>query len=114
MSNKNQNKGADLQKGADGVQNANTNQQGDDGVQNGNENTNQQGADGAQNGDENAAAEQKKSKSKWADKAAKIFKQYPVSKELHFTSDGTAFFQASDAANYANGLADKTVEKVTR
>ena len=53
-------------------------------------------------------------KSKFADKAVKIFKQYPTNKELHFTIDGTAFFNKIDAQNYASGLSEKKIETVTR
>ncbi|GHT15046.1 hypothetical protein AGMMS4956_14170 [Bacteroidia bacterium] len=110
MSNKNN--GAKNQQGADDAKKGANLQQDADDVQKGAEN--QQGADGAGNGNENATTETKKSKSKFAEKAERIFKQYPVSNELHFTCDGTAFFNKIDAKNYANGLGNKDIETVTR
>lgn len=43
-----------------------------------------------------------------------IFKLNPDLKEVHVTSDGTAFYNGNDAQNHARTLADKSVTKVQR
>lgn len=43
-----------------------------------------------------------------------IFGSHPEAKEFHFTSDGQAFRQQSDAANHARTLDDKAVTLITR
>lgn len=53
-------------------------------------------------------------KSKFADKADKIFKGYPNATEVYFSSDGIAFFNESDAINYAKTLKDKEVKTETK
>ena len=53
-------------------------------------------------------------KSNFADKADKIFKDYPNATEVHFASDGIAFFSKSDAINYAATLKDKEVLTETK
>jgi hypothetical protein len=43
------------------------------------------------------------------EKAEGLFKQYPKAAELHFTSDGYAFFGEHDARNHAFSLKEKEV-----
>lgn len=45
-------------------------------------------------------------------KTDNVFKTHPMLKSYHKTSDGTAFFQETDAKNHAKSLEDKTIEKV--
>lgn len=47
-------------------------------------------------------------------KAAKLFKNYPAANVLHFTADGTAFFEAADAKPHAAKQKDTTVYPVKR
>ena len=49
-------------------------------------------------------------KSKFSKKAAAVFAAYPELKEVHITSDGTAFPGLCDAKNHAKTLKSKTVE----
>lgn len=53
-------------------------------------------------------------KTKNAQEAERIFKQYPKAKELFFTADNTAFFKRCDADNHAKTLKDKTVKTEKR
>lgn len=53
-------------------------------------------------------------KDKLAEKAAGLFKLYPMAKTLYFTSDETAFFELHDAANHSVSLADKKVKPFNR
>ena len=46
--------------------------------------------------------------------AKRIFKMHPQAPELHFASDGTAFFEPFPAKNYANKLKDKEVTVIKR
>ena len=48
------------------------------------------------------------------DEAKRIFKMHPQASELHFASDGTAFFEPFPAKNYANKLKDKEVTVIKR
>lgn len=43
-----------------------------------------------------------------------LFASNKTLNEVHITSDGTAFYSASDAKNHARTLKDKTVESVKR
>jgi hypothetical protein len=52
--------------------------------------------------------------SKYADKAKGLFKDHPSVKELHFTSDGLAFFEKNDAQNHALGLKEKEIETIQK
>lgn len=72
--------------------------------------------DKSQEAPEVKATETKEAKkeSKYAEKAAGLFKDYPKITELHFTADGTAFFSKSDAGNHAKTLKDKTVTLVKK
>lgn len=45
-------------------------------------------------------------------KTDNVFKTHPKLKSYHKTSDGTPFFQESDAKTHAKGLKDKTIETV--
>lgn len=45
-------------------------------------------------------------------KTDNVFKVHPALKKYHKTSDGTAFFQETDAKNHAKNLEDKTVETI--
>lgn len=49
-----------------------------------------------------------------AEKAAELFALYPSYNLLHFTMDGTAFFELADATNHALSLADKNVRTINR
>jgi len=49
------------------------------------------------------------------DKESKsLFVEYPDKDAFHFTSDGLAFFQHTDARNHASTLDDKEVISKTR
>lgn len=48
------------------------------------------------------------------EKASKIFERHAKKDTLHFTSDGTPFFDANPANNHAKALEDKSVVKVER
>jgi hypothetical protein len=41
-----------------------------------------------------------------------IFKDHPQLEKVHVTSDGTAFYQETDAKNHGKSLKDKSVETV--
>lgn len=45
--------------------------------------------------------------------AREVFRSYPDRKAVHVASDGTAFFNRSDAVNYGRTLKDTTVVEVT-
>ena len=45
--------------------------------------------------------------------AREVFRSYPDRKTVHVASDGTAFFNRSDAVNYGRTLKDTTVVEVT-
>ena len=47
--------------------------------------------------------------SKFYDESESLFKDYPDAIAFHFTSDGLAFFQHTDARNHASTLEDKEV-----
>lgn len=51
---------------------------------------------------------------KWDSEAELLFKQHLNCNAFHFTSDGLAFFEVSDARNHASTLADKQVISKTR
>ena len=48
------------------------------------------------------------------DKVKKTFAYHPTEDQFHFTADGQAFRNDSDAKNHAKNLADKTVQLITR
>jgi hypothetical protein len=51
-------------------------------------------------------------KSKFPIRAKELFKNHPGAKEVHFTSDGLAFFGLNDAQNHSGGLKDKEIETI--
>jgi hypothetical protein len=51
---------------------------------------------------------------KMIEAAKRIFRTHPQAEELHFASDGTAFFEPFPAKNYANKLKDTEVTPVKR
>jgi hypothetical protein len=50
----------------------------------------------------------------YLERALEIFKMYPMSSEIYFTSNGFTFWTMNDARNHAAGLKDKNIEKVRR
>ncbi len=53
-----------------------------------------------------------RSKEKFSKEAESIFKDYPKTNELYFTSDGLAFFEKTDAENHARSLKESEREIV--
>jgi len=53
-------------------------------------------------------------KEKALDIARKFFGVHPGASHFHITSNGTAFFQKSDARNHASSLSDKAVHSISR
>ncbi len=47
-------------------------------------------------------------------KAKRVFGIYPAAKEFHFTADGQAFTEKSNAVNHANTLEVKDTVKITK
>lgn len=45
---------------------------------------------------------------------AEVLKRNPDIKEVHVTSDGTAFYTRNDAQNHANSLANREVYAIKR
>ncbi|MDR1370934.1 MAG: hypothetical protein LBJ72_12555 [Dysgonamonadaceae bacterium] len=56
----------------------------------------------------------KLSKNKFSDKAKDLFKSHPGANELHFTSDGYAFFKKNDAQNHSRSLKEKEIETIKK
>lgn len=47
-------------------------------------------------------------------KAKELFKLHPLCKELHFTTDGYAFFEKADAQNHVRTLEKKEVTTIKK
>jgi hypothetical protein len=45
-------------------------------------------------------------------KAEELFRVFPFAKELHFASDGLAFFEMNDARSHATALKDREIETI--